>query len=332
MGLNEWLKAKKKSMAENRTDFSTLLEPIQKSSIRIIYDENFSGELPAGSSKLGGKPDLPSDFQWYYYKGKSYEEEIAGLPPGILKYYNPDDAKYTTALPLSFIAQINLEEVHKYDKDNLLPPKGILYFFYELENMPWGDIHSKGGAKVYYFSGNVSELQRTDYPADLKDEYKLPEMPMAFSTKNELPDFEEFMQWYFDKFEWTQTDSYDNAKVKMGFESQFGNEEQEMSKMNKLLGYANLIQGGMLMECEAGSRNIEIYPRKGGNSEKLTKNELQQLKDNCTKWQLLFQLESIQLKDYEMLWGDAGRIYFYINTDDLVKCNFDNCWLILQCY
>jgi len=47
---------------------------------------------------------------------------------------------------------------------------------------------------------------------------------------------------------------------------------------------------------------------------------------------LLFQLDSIMTKDYEMLWGDSGRIYFYVNSDDLANLNFDNCWLFLQCY
>jgi len=122
MSLFNELKPKHKATEESSVDFSELLKLMPKSSIRISYDENFNGECPLGSSKIGGKPDLPHGFRWYYFQGKSYEETIAGLPPDIHKYYNRDDIRYNTALPLSFLAQINLEEVNEYDKDRLLPP------------------------------------------------------------------------------------------------------------------------------------------------------------------------------------------------------------------
>ena len=304
---------------ENSMDFTSLLKPMQKSSIRISYDENFNGKCPIGISKIGGMPDLPLDFQWYYYRGKSYEETIASLPPELHKCINREDAQYNVAFPLSFLAQINCEEASKYDKDSLLPSKGMLYFFYELATMTWGfDPKDKGSAKVYYFPGEISELNRTDFPSDLLDEYKLPEMPITFSTTNELPCFEEFMQWH-DGFEYKQWNEYDEAKNKIV-------QESEEENINKLLGYADLIQGGMLLNCEETTNGVYT----GGISE-IPEEKLRQYKENCTKWQLLFQLDSISISDYEMLWGDVGRIYYYVNVDDLLKSNFDNCWLILQC-
>ena len=335
MSLFKWFKAKQNTSEDSQIDFTELLKSLPKSSVRISYDENFNGVCPISSSKIGGKPDLPLNFQWYYYQGKSYEETIASLPPGAREYINREDAQYNSALPLSFIAQINLEEAHEYDKDKLLPPTGMLYFFYELATMTWGDISSKGGARVYYYSGDISKLQRTDFPSDLNDEYKLPEMPITFSTKLELPDYEEFYEWrdeyadengnYYTKY----YDKYEEAINKIGIASEY--DTVENARINKLLGYANLVQSGMLLECEAATCGIELYSGKGGYSKKLTKEALSQLKKDCTKWRLLFQLESITTKDYEMLWGDVGRIYYYINIEDLNKQNFDNCWLILQC-
>ena len=52
------------------------------------------------STEFNNKPYLPKDFIWPYYNG----------------------------LPLSFLAQINLEEVSSLDKDKLLPNRGMLYF------------------------------------------------------------------------------------------------------------------------------------------------------------------------------------------------------------
>ena len=317
----------------DEVDFAKLLKPMQKTSIRISYDENFNGECPVGRSKIGGKPDLPLDFQWYYFRGKSYEETIASLPPGAHKYINREDARYNADLPLSFLAQINCEEIREFDKDKLLPSTGMLYFFYEIETMTWGFSGDKGGARVYYYSGSVSDLYRTDFPLDLKEEFILPEMPVAFSSKIELPDFEEFVEWHNEYSHegpgnnyWNR---YDESRIELGMEKNY--DSQEEASINKLLGYADLVQGGMLLECEAATSGVELYSIRGGYSEKISKETLRQLKENCTKWRLLFQLDSIQTKNYEMLWGDVGRIYFYINIDDLSKQNFDNCWLILQC-
>jgi len=328
MNFFKWFKPKQKVAMENRVDFSKLLISMQKTSIRISYDEEFKGECPIGISKLGGKPDLPPDFQWYYFQGKSYEETIANLPPTIHQYYNRNDIKYNAALPLSFLAQINLAEVHEYDKENLLPSTGMLYFFYEFATMTWGDLGDKGGSRVYYYSGNISELHRTDFPSDLQDEFKIPEIPITFSNKTELPDYEEFIEWY-DEYNFDQWNKYDETRIEMNINSEYSIEED--LKINKLLGYANLIQSGMLLECEAATSGIILYSDKGGYSNNLSMDRLRQLKENCKKWQLLFQLESIYIKNYEMLWGDCGRIYFYINSDDLKKQNFENCWLVLQC-
>jgi uncharacterized protein YwqG len=295
---------KRDNIKIDHIDFTHLLEPMKKSSIRIAYDSNTDTECLVGSSKIGGKPDLPIDFEWFYFNGESYD--------GITKNR-----------PLSFLAQINCEEINEYDKDNLLPANGMLYFFYELETMKWGGLDDKGSTKVYYYPGSISELQRTDFPSDLLEEYKLPEMSITFSTEIELPDFEEFIEWH-NEVEYNQWDSYGESKNKIIPES-------DERYINKLLGYANLIQSDMLLECEAATRGVELYSERGGYSNKITTEELQQYKENCTKWQLLFQFDSIETGTYELLWGDVGRIYYYINIDDLVELNFDNCWLILQC-
>ena len=305
-------------------DFEKLLKPMQKSSIRIA--KSAIGECPVGSSKIGGKPDLPADFHWYYYQGKSYEETMADYPPGAHAYFNREDAKYNAALPLSFLAQINCEEVHEYDTDGLLPSKGMLYFFYEAANMTWGfDPNDKGSAKVYFHPEISPELHRTDFPPDLSEEYQLPEMPITFSAAKELPAFEEFTEWHDEELEHGDWQRYDETKVEMGFDSELeGNATEGM--IAKLLGYANLIQNGMLLSCEQVTNGIYC-----GDPVEIPEDRLCLHKENAKNWQLLFQLDSIRTDTFEMLWGDVGRIYFYIRIEDLKNMNFDNCWLLLQC-
>ena len=116
-----------------------MLETSKRNAILINYSEDENIEkLPKGTSKIGGKPDLPKDFQWFYYKGEDYKKIVENRP-------------------LSFLMQINCEEVHKYDKESLLPEKGMLYFFYELFTMTWGfSPQDKGSAKVFYYDGELS--------------------------------------------------------------------------------------------------------------------------------------------------------------------------------
>ncbi len=61
-------------------------------------------------SKIGGKPAVPHDFVWPRYLGESYDN-------------------ITKERPLSFMAQVNLEDVKHYDTEKLLPKTGILSFF-----------------------------------------------------------------------------------------------------------------------------------------------------------------------------------------------------------
>jgi len=266
-------------------------------------------ECPVGYSKIGGKPDLPPDFEWFYYNGKIHDNGVNGHP-------------------LSFLAQINCEEAHKYDKDALLPSKGMLYFFYELDSLAWGyDPKSKGSARVYYHPGSVSELQRTDFPSDLPTGYQLPEIPIAFSDAKDLPSFEEFCEWHDkDDYGWEERYKYEDAKVKMGFDSELDDDIEE-EPITKLLGYADIVQNSMLLQCEQVTNGIYW-----GEAVDVPETILSQDKKNCKKWRLLFQLDSIFIDDYEiMMWGDMGRLFFYIKIDDLKAENFENCWLILQC-
>lgn len=275
-----------------------ILKRIKKNSIRMTYNAISKVECPVGRSKIGGKPDLPEGFQWFYFSEKTC-----------------DGARESR--PLSFLAQINCEETKPFDTEGLLPSKGMLYFFYELETMTWGfDPDDKGSAKVFYYSGAISDIKRTEFPADLSDEYILPEMTVNFFSQDELPDLEEFDELHSGHDQW---DAYDEAKRKI---IPLPDEEN----INKLLGYANLIQGAMLLSCEEVTNGLYM-----GTDTEIPEAQRKQYEEDCKKWQLLFQLDSIQTDEYEMLWGDLGRIYFYIRGEDLKNLNFGDCWLQLQC-
>jgi uncharacterized protein YwqG len=266
---------------------------------------NFSkaNNIPQGSSKFGGRPDLPADFQWYYFEGSGMD----------------DKAK---SRPLSFIAQINCQEISRYDTEHLLPASGILYFFYELDSMTWGfDPKDAGSARVFYYKGDIQNLKRIDFPEDLEEEFQMPELKIQFSNRNDLPSYDEFGEDFdYDDFGDEEMDTYDDARA------DYLNIE-EKDTISKVLGYADVIQGDMRLECEEIANGIYCGSQPDAGNEDLTKME-----QSSKKWQLLFQLDTVEDDDFELMFGDCGRIYYYIRKDDLKNGNFNNCWLILQCY
>ena len=277
-------------------DLNKVFDDMKKNAIKLGFKITSREVLPIGTSKFGGSPDVPKGFEWFYYEGENFNGE-------------------TQNRPLSFLAQINCEEVKKYDEDGLLPTKGIIYFFYELSTMTWGfDPKDEGSAKVFYFDGSVTELNRANFPDDMEDDFKLPEIQLDFSKKYDLPSYEEFTELH----NYDDWDKYEEIRVLKGYE-----QEEEISK---LLGYADLIQGDMLLQCEKVTNGIYC-----GDISEVDPEKLKQFEKSCNQWQLLFQLDTVTTDDFELMFGDCGRIYFYIKKDDLKIQKFDNCWLILQC-
>lgn len=282
-----------------------MLESSKRNAILINYSEDENKEkLPKGTSKIGGKPDLPKDFQWFYYEGEDYKKIVENRP-------------------LSFLMQINCEEVHKYDKESLLPEKGMLYFFYELFTMTWGfSPQDRGSAKVFYYDGEIEDLVPADFPEDMEKDCIIPESKIDFESMNDYPI--DFLDYY---------DPDDSDEEMDRKEKEFEKELDELgykADTTKLLGHPEIIQGEYWEECE-GVAGKNIYygsaPIKYGSDE-----VKKSIKENAKDWILLMQMSELEIGDYGLYFGDSGKIYFNIRKEDLKNKNFDNVWLILQCY
>lgn len=285
----------------NKDKLKEILMKLSKNEIRISYHK-IDGVLPAYSSKIGGKPAVPHDFVWPRYLGNTYDN--------ILK-----------ERPLSFMAQINLEDIQSYDTEKLLPKTGILSFFYEQISMPWGFApEDNGSAKVYYFP-NKENLISIDIPADMDEEAIMPELAVTFEGHISIPEFEDFSGEAADiEFEW---ETYDECRAECGYTC------DEWGEVTKLLGYPDTIQSSMEEECESLARGY----RQGSpeDFETIPKDVLKDIKNKSKDWILLFQMGTIENDDMEYMFGDCGHIYFWIRKQDLEKQIFDNIWLILQC-
>ncbi|MCM1487102.1 MAG: YwqG family protein [Firmicutes bacterium] len=256
-------------------------------------------EYVLGGTRFGGVPDLPENFRWDCYTASTFEDDE--LKPR----------------PLAFIAQFNLEEMSRYDNEHLLPEKGLLSFFYEIGSQQWGyDPKDKGCAKVYWFE-DITELKAVEFPKDLPEDYRFPMLKIKARSKVNYPSYEDYSLTRINMTE--HWDEYDEAISSLGV--------QEEDINHKLLGWSNPIQGNMTQECELVSRNYYL----GNGWDKITPRDRQESIDRSKDWQLLFQLDTVSEGDFELMFGDCGRIYYYIRKKDLAARNFDNIWLILQC-
>lgn len=281
-------------------DISQRLHTLFRNAILLQFHTPDTAPLPLGGSKFGGQPHLPKDFQWPMFSTATYDD------------------KQVRERPLSFLMQINLAEIVPYDRDGLLPSTGMLYFFYELDSQRWGfDPEDKGCARVFYVDVSPETLTALPFPGELGEDFRLPELEIAFSTQPNLPDWEEFAQENAEELDW---ETYDQARQQLGVSTP--------ETCSKLLGYADIIQNCMLEECELVTRGSYT----GSGWPDMTEAQRAQLAQDAQEWILLFQLDTVESGDFELMFGDCGRIYFYIRKQDLACQRFDQCWLILQCY
>ena len=111
-------------------------------------------KLPVGASKLFGAPDIFDGFEW----------------PTI----EVDGEEYD----LSFVGQINLAEATKFDKDGILPKNGMLYFFYDLDEMPH-DPSDESACRVIYHERD-DDLHAISYVDEDGEDLSFREMKVEF--------------------------------------------------------------------------------------------------------------------------------------------------------
>lgn len=273
-------------------DFKGDIKRLAKNSVSLKIKGK--ADYILGGTRFGGVPDIPEGFKWDYYVGENEKP-----------------------VPLSFIAQFNCEEIAKYDTEHSLPQKGLLSFFYEADSQEWGyDPKNKGFAKVYWFE-DISKLKAAELPEELPDYCRFPMLKITAKSEISYPSYEDYGLTRINTTE--HWDEFNDAEKSLGI-----NDEGEI---NKLLGWANPIQGNMTQECELISRGYYL----GSGWDNVTPRDRQESIDRSKDWQLLFQLDSISDDDFELMFGDCGRIYYYIRKEDLAERNFNNIWLILQC-
>lgn len=254
-----------------------------KPCIRLTTVPRTTKDFPVGVSRFGGIPDLPKSIEYPSFEGR----------------------------PLTFLAQLNLEELSSFDTNKLLPSAGILFFFYDAEKQPWWMEGDKRAWKVIHFNGDTSELMRHEVNTIVPEEY-------CFKSRQVKPKLEYHLpSWENDAFDMIDFKTDDDEETYMDLVSDIqqldAKEENEREPVHKIFSYPDEIQGKVsdnwLLDYEKIHRN---YPKS----------------DN--EWILLLQVDTDD--ELEMMWGDGGTLYFGILKDDLINKRFEEVYFRLQCF
>ncbi|WP_337100090.1 YwqG family protein [Paenibacillus sp. YIM B09110] len=249
-------------------DYSEQFQSMIKPSIRLITERESEKKLAIGQTKLGGQPDLPANVEWPYWK----------------------------EYPMSFIAQINLQEMPIIQTDNdKYPAKGIIYFFYttypeamyeeiDFENNPMT-------SKVLFYDGEINDLVRTQPPKQLSKELQF------------------FSASVFPQIEWSvpEVESYEvNEVLGLSWGEENNDKYWEIFKENFSKKYIK----GYTLETHVGMNRLYGY------------HDAVQGEFKGEGWRLLLQIDSEDSTNME--WGDTGRLYFWIKDYDLRNLQFDS--------
>lgn len=194
---------------------------------------------------------------------------------------------------LSLLMQVNCSDVAHLDATGVLPTSGQLLFFYEMEKQDWEG--GKGSVRLIYVDGQ-STLHREPFPDDLSDKHRIAERALRFAVRTSYPTFEDYITLLGADDDYDALEETFNENVRRLGEA-YGSPDGEIGTM---LGYADLVQNYIVDDLE---NNV-----------------------------LLLQLYSTKVDDTSLMFGDDGKVFYYVYKESLLSKRFDKLKFEMQCY
>ncbi|MFD9573194.1 YwqG family protein [Streptomyces sp. NPDC059982] len=241
--------------------------------------------------QLGGLPALPVTSEWPAWEGHG---------------------------PLSFVASIDCARLPKTALDIDLPEAGALLFFYFDGQLDDGealvlaeDRASWAGARVLYVAGDEKVAERGT-PAGLK-----PYPAVQLTARAEMTATEPWHPRVRDAFAPGAPlgNRYDHPVCAQDFLDALWEFDEEVG--HQIGGHAHSVQNPVEIEVAEAVLDGEVPwhdPR---------------LSEETDNWVLLAQFDSEDAA--EMMWGDAGVLYWLIRPEDLAERRFDRAMFTWQC-
>jgi uncharacterized protein YwqG len=263
--------------------------------------------LAPGESRLGGCPDLPRGLEWPRWLASMVTSWQANRP-----VRTPPKETF-----LHFIGQFRLEDLPDIG-ETLLPRRGSLCFFYDVENQPWGyDPSDRQAWRVLYFDEPASQLVRTEHPRP-SEQFASHMCQLAFTVEWTLPD-SALQENHVHDEEWCE----DVEELAQDFRGT--TEDSAFEPLHHLLGHAQHIQNDMRLECQLASHGLY-----SGDPSGYPDPRAKVLKAGAADWRLLLQVDTDE-DGPGWMWGDCGRIYYWMREQHMRQQAWDAAWLVLQC-
>ena len=214
---------------------------------------------------------------------------------------------------LSLVAVIDLADLSRLDTGLPLPGDGYLNVFYEVDDQPWGfDPAHRGAWRVLYCSADAVAPYPLETPSDATTFGPVGLESVQTST---VPSWNELILEPLFKRSPDEAaamfDRLDNA--------------QPDNNGHQVGGWPALIQNPVQLESQTAANGLNTGDGSGFDDPRFA-----QLEAEADIWRLLLQIDSDDAAGWR--WGDAGRLYFMLREADLARHDWDQTWMILQCF
>ena len=239
---------------------------------------------------------------------RSYLGGAPNLPPDV-KWPERDGKR------LAFLARLSLDEIQQALPIEWLPGAGALLFFYDVEQQPWGfDPKDRGSWAVLPVPDLAAPVS-----APTRDSKRsgsdLPHRNVVFRRIDVLPSADR-----------EAVDALGLSQTEIDRYCDLAAAVFQDAPRHQVAGFpAPLQNDDMEVECQLASHGLYA-----GDASARADARAKPLEPGATHWRLLFQLESDD--DVGVMWGDGGTIYYWVEADAARTGQFDNTWLILQCF
>ncbi len=240
---------------------------------------------------------------------------FGGAPPAFPGFTWPA----RSGRPLGFLACIDLAALPAGSGLDWIPSDGRLLFYYDMEEQPWGDPKDRDGWKVLYVPASAPINGEAPLPAGLKQEWRVERRFIRFVTAS-LPPPPDDPAIEALKLSDTETDRYLELSAQ-----RYG-----AFPHHQIGGFPDPVQNDdMEMECQMASNEPHGGDESGDRASGDRDPTAPGIREGAGEWSLLFQIDSDD--ELDVMWGDAGMLYFWVRREDARKHHFDGVWMVLQC-
>lgn len=219
--------------------------------------------------------------------------------------------------PLSFVGQLDFRELHAAHRAELaLPTDGILTFFYDVEEQPWGYDPSHGAGFALLYAPEAALSIEVEVP-----EGAIPFDPEPLSATRALslpwPTDRSLAAWAGERGQWERAYAAFAERFVLAQGGGIPALRQQVG------GHPQWLQIDGRITAELASSGVHA----GGDPRTWRSADLRRAEAEAEGWTLLWQLKP---EDDRFTWVDLGTLYVLIRGEDLRARRFDRAWVVFQ--